>query len=138
MAALSLGLPALWVISNMAVCTLTDGEGSLSDIYIVTAYALLPYILLSPAGIILSNMLIGKEAAYFGIFQALQTGWMVLLLLCGNMTAHQYSFKKTLFTAFLTVAGIAIILFLLFLSFVLVQQLIEFFRTLTYEITYMQ
>ena len=137
MAAMALGIPALWVISNIAVCTLTDGEGSLSDIYIVTAYAFLPYILLAPVSIIVSNVLINKEAAYYALLQMFQTGWTVLLLFCGNMTAHQYSFKKAVATVLLTIMGIIIILFLFFLSFVLIQQLVEFIRTIVFEISYM-
>jgi hypothetical protein len=138
MAALSLGIPLLWITANTAVCTLTDGEGSFTDVFIITAYALLPYILFSPALIAVSNWMVSVEGAYLNIFKTAQIGWTGLLLLCGVMTAHQYSFKKTVFTIFLTVAGMFIILFLMFLAFVLVQQLMEFLRTMAYEIAYMR
>ncbi len=138
MAALSLGLPLLWIVSNTAVCTLTDGEGSFTDIFIVTAYALLPYMLFSPALTIVSNILVRDEGLYFTIFRFVQTAWTGVLLFCGVMTAHQYTVKKTIFTIFLTVVGMFIILFLMFLAFVLVQQLAEFARTVVYEIIYMQ
>jgi hypothetical protein len=138
MMALSLGVPLLWMVSNIAVCTLTDGEGSFTDVFIVTAYSFLPYILFSPALIVISNLMVQTEGMYLTIFKFIQTAWTGLLLFCGIMTAHQYTVKKTIFTIFLTVVGMLIILFLLFLAFALVQQLIEFVRTIANEIIYMR
>ena len=137
MMALSLGLVVLWIISNMAVCTLSDGEGSLSDVYVTTAYALLPFLLLTPPIIILSNMMSLGESAYFVLMNIVKFGWTAVLLFTGNMSAHQFTFKKTMFTSFLTVAGILIILFMMFLGFALVTQLYEFLRTLYNEILFM-
>ena len=137
MMALSLGLVALWIIANMAVCTLSDGEGSLSDVYVTTAYATLPFVLFTPAIIILSNLMTLEESTYYNLLLAVKYGWSFLLLFTGNMSAHQFTFKKTVFTSFLTVAGILIILFLMFLAFALTTQLIEFVRTLYNEILFM-
>lgn len=137
MAAFAFGLPFLWIVSNMAVCTLTNGEGSLKDIYVVTAYALLPYVLLSPVLIALSNFFVAKESAYVALIELLQVAWTGVLILTGNMVAHQYTFMKTLITAAATIIGIAIILFLLFLAFNLVQQLFGFIQTIVNEITFM-
>jgi hypothetical protein len=36
----------VWCVSNWSITTLIDGEGSFKDIYITTAYALLPLIIL--------------------------------------------------------------------------------------------
>lgn len=138
MLAMSLGMLALWVIANMAVCTLTDGEGALSDIYVATAYALLPYVLAAPVYILLSNVLIQKEIAYLQVIQFVRIAWSFLLLMCGNLVAHQFTVKKTIGTALLTVCGMAIMLFLIFLTYSLVQQLLEFIKTIINEITFMQ
>ena len=137
MMALSLGLVLLWVISNMAVCTLSDGEGSLSDVYVATAYALLPFILLSPPIIILSNLMSLNESTYYILMNIVKFGWTGILLFTGNMSAHQFTFKKTVFTSFLTIAGIIVILFMMFLGFALLTQLYEFVRTFYNEIMFM-
>jgi hypothetical protein len=137
MMALSLGLVLLWIVSNMAVCTLSDGEGSLSDVYVTTAYATLPFLLLTPPIIILSNVMSLGESTYYSLMLFIKYGWSFMLLFTGNMSAHQFTFKKTVFTTFLTVAGILILLFMMFLAFALVTQLYEFFRTFYNEILFM-
>jgi hypothetical protein len=137
MLALSLGLVFLFIVSNMAVCTLSDGEGSLSDVYVVTAYAMLPFILLSPPIILLSNVMSLGENTYFGLMNIVKYGWFIMLLFTGNMSAHQFTFKKTLFTLFLSAVGILIMLFMMFLGFALVTQLTEFLRTFYNEILFM-
>jgi hypothetical protein len=137
MMALSLGLVFLFIVSNMAVCTLSDGEGSLSDVYVTTAYATLPFILLSPPFILLSNVMSLGEGMYFALMNVVRYGWFLMLLFTGNMSAHQFTFKKTLFTMFLSAAGILILLFMMFLGFMLVTQLMEFGRTFYNEILFM-
>ena len=137
MMALSLGLVLLWIVANMAVCTLSDGEGSLSDVYVATAYALLPFILLSPPIILLSNIMSHGEATYYTLMNMVKFGWTGILLFTGNMSAHQFTFKKTVFTSFLTIAGILIILFMMFLAFALLTQLYEFVRTFYNEVMFM-
>jgi hypothetical protein len=64
-------------------------------------------------------------------------GWCLALLFTGNMSAHQFTFKKTVFTMFLSAAGILILLFMMFLGFALMTQLYEFFRTFYNEILFM-
>ncbi|MCL2499816.1 MAG: YIP1 family protein [Defluviitaleaceae bacterium] len=136
MMALSLGLVFLFIIANMAVCTLSDGEGSLSDVYVVTAYATLPFILLSPPIILLSNVMSLGEGTYYGLMTIVKYGWFAVLLFTGNMSAHQFTFKKTVFTLLLSVAGILILLFMMFLGFALMTQLTEFIRTFYNEILF--
>jgi hypothetical protein len=137
MMALSLGLVLLFITANMAVCTLSDGEGSLSDVYVATAYATLPIILMTPPIIILSNVMTLGESTYFALMNMVMYGWTGVLLFTGNMSAHQFTFKKTVFTTFLTIAGILILLFMMFLTFVLVSELFEFVRTLYNEVLFM-
>jgi len=136
MMALSLGLVLLFIVANMAVCTLSDGEGSLSDVYVTTAYATLPIILMTPIIIILSNMLSQGESMYYLLLNIVMYGWTGILLFTGNMSAHQFGFKKTVFTTFLTILGIMILLFMMFLAFVLVAELFEFVRNLYNEVTF--
>ena len=137
MMALSLGMILLFIISNMAVCTLSDGEGTLSDVYVTTAYALLPFVMLTPPIVILSNIMTFGESTYYTLMLIVQYGWTGILVFTGNMSAHQFGFKKAVFTTFLTLVGILIIIFLMFLTFALVTQLIEFLRTLYNEILFM-
>jgi len=133
----SSGLLLLWVIANMGVCTLANGEGSTADIYVVTAYATLPYILLAPVGLLLSHVLVFREELYVSAIKLIQFGWSGMLLFTGVMVAHQYTVKKTIYNILATILGIGVILFLVFLSFMLVSQFVVFMGTLLREIRFL-
>lgn len=126
----------MWVIANWCLTTLMDGEGSLKDIYITTAYALTPFILVYIPLTIISNYLITEEGAFYNFFNMLPTVWFCLLLFIGIMIVHQYSIKKTVLTIFLTLVGIGIIIFLGLLFVNLLEDISNFVLTLYQELVF--
>lgn len=129
----TVGMFALFVIANWAVCTLFDGKGSLKEIISVTAYALLPFILTKFICVILSNILLENEGAFITVVGALGIIWSLIILILGLMTVHQYSFSKTLLFMAVTVFGMAVILFLIVLFFTLMQQTYSFVSSVIQE-----
>ncbi len=128
-------LPILiWVLANWAITTLVDGEGTAKDIYIATAYSLVPYIVMSFVLVLLSNFMILDEASIYYLLDGIGIVWSVLLLLVGMMTIHQFFVGKTLLTVFLALVGMVVILFVVLLFFSLVQQMINFFIVVWYEV----
>ena len=53
---------ALWCISNWCIITLVDGEGRLVDIFMASAYALIPLVLTNIPAIVFSRLLSQEEA----------------------------------------------------------------------------
>ena len=132
------GVVVVWIIANWAVCTLIEGKGRLKDIFCTTVYALLPFILSLLVAVLLSNVLTLEEAAFVTFVRQAGIWWSVVLLLCGLSRIHQFGFGKTLLSVLLTLVGMAIIVFLLIMFFGLMQQVINFVKSIYSEIQMMR
>lgn len=128
------GLFVLFVVSNWAICTLFNGNGNLKEIVCVTAYSLLPMLLVMALNLLLSNFLSLEESAFMGILTAIGVMWSFLLLLCGLHCIHEYTVGMTLVSIIITVLGMAVIVFIAVMFFTLLQQTSDFFRSIYSEI----
>ena len=86
----SVVLFATWVIGNWAVCTLLDGEGTMKNICIYSAYSLIPYIAMLFIILILSHILIQDEIVFIVVIRYIGTGWTALLLFSAIKSARLY------------------------------------------------
>ena len=127
---------AAWVIGNWSICTLLDGEGTMRNICIYSAYALVPYIAQRFLNVILSHFLIRDEFVFMQAIKIIGTGWTIILLFSAIKSVHQYSFGKTVFAIILTIAAMLIMLFLLVLFMSLIQQVYTAISTIYTEISY--
>lgn len=125
-----------WTVGNWAVCTLLDGEGTMKNICIYSAYSLVPYVAQLFITTFLSHFLIRDESVFLNIIAMIGTGWTAVLLFSAIRSVHQYSAVKTVFAIILTIAAMLIMLFLLILLLFLIQQVAIFFMTLFTEISY--
>ena len=124
----------LWCLSNWCITTLVDGEGSLKDIFITTAYALTPVVLINIPMLLLSNVMILEETVFYAVLDALSVLWAALLILIGIMTVHQFTMPKTIATIAVAVVGMIIILFLILLFVSIIQQIVSFVDLLWTEL----
>ena len=125
-----------WTVGNWSVCTLLDGEGTMKNICIYSAYSLVPYVTQLFITTFLSHFLIRDESVFLNIIAIIGTGWTAVLLFSAIRSVHQYSAVKTVFAIILTIAAMLIMLFLLILLLFLIQQVAIFFMTLFTEISY--
>ena len=132
----TIGLVLLWSLANWLVCSLASGIGKLSEIYIVTCYSLIPIILARLCNLVLTHILIPDEGAFLGILLSVCTFYSLFMLIIGIMRIHDYEFGKFIGTTIFSIIGMLIIVFLAFLVFMLVQQVLTWLSTIFIEIRY--
>ena len=116
----------LFCIGNWAVTCLTNGEGRMKDIIIATGYGLLPIPLLFIPGTIISHFLAGDEKVFYTLFITIGIVWALIMVICGNMTVHNYTVTQEILTLILTIAAMIIMLFIMLLFYSIFGQLVEF------------
>lgn len=74
------------------------------------------------------------EATFLSIINMVAYILFLFMLTTGSIIIHEYGFGKFIGTSAITVAGMAIIVFLIFLIVMLLQQLFGFISTVVMEI----
>ncbi len=123
----------LFVIANWIVAMLLNGTGRMRDIWIYTAYCLVPFILGNIGAVLLSNILVMEEpfANYAQVFGA---GWSLVALFIGLMVMHEYNFVRNVFSCACTVFVMFILLFAIMLVGSLASDFYGFVATVVREI----
>ena len=126
----------IWVLSNWCLTTLFDGKGNLKDIYMGSAYALTPYVLIQLPMIVVSNFVTYEEGAFYTYFLSFSMIWCGFLFLASVMQIHGFTFGKAIFSILCILVGMLVIVFLLVLFFSLFSDAIAYFISLYKEISY--
>ncbi len=126
----------LWCLVNLGLTSLMDGKGSFKDIYIATAYALFPVILINIPLILVSHVITLDEGAFYYLALAFAVIWPGALIFLGSMVTHQYELGKNVITSILTVAGMAVVIFLTLLFINVIAQLYGFIESIYTEVSF--
>ena len=131
----TVGIFAVFTISNWSISTLTDGEGNYKQIFCVCSYALIPAIIGMLVTTLLSNVLILEEAMFVDWIYWITAGYSIVLMVIGLKYEHQYEGANTILNFVFSAIGLLLILFLILLLFSLMQQFYVFVRTVLFEIS---
>ena len=132
----TVGLVTLWCVANWLVTTPMQGKGRLKDIFISTAYALLPMLVERLLFLILSQVLPLSMAPFLTTLHTVALIYSLFLLCVGAMTIHEYGFGKFLLTSLITLLGIILIVFIVFMLGILLQQFWDFLVSVYVELAY--
>ena len=127
---------AIFCICNWGVTTLFDGKGRLGDIYMGTAYALTPYVLIQIPMILLRHVVTVAEGAFYTVFNDLSLLWCLLLIYMAMMMIHAYSAGKTLLFMVITLFAMLVFIFIMLLFFSMISQGVAYFVSLAKEIMF--
>ena len=126
----------LWCFVNLALTSLVDGKGSFKDIFVTTAYGLVPVVLMRIPLIALSNVITLQEGAFYYALNTISVLWAGFLVFTGIQTIHEYDFKANFFTCVLTGVGMGLVVFICLLFVNVLAQTIGFLNTVYMELTF--
>lgn len=132
----SVGIILLWVICHWGISTIFSGKADLKQIYITTAYCLVPLVVYNVLFIALSYVVVPSGASFVSILQLIFYIYTAFLLLCAFINIQEYSLKKLLGITLLTLAGMIAVAFLLFMIFMLGQNFVSFVVNIISEAIY--
>ncbi len=125
-----------WSISNWGVSTILDGEGEFKEIFVGSAFCLVPYILFIIPITLLTNILALSEQSFYIVLSNFVLIWVGWLLLLKIKVVHDFEVGKMLWITVITLIGMAIIWFVGILLFGLINQFINFILDLFKEVRF--
>jgi len=120
------GLVALWSVANWGISTLQEGKGRLKEVFTVSAYATLPLILYNLISTPLTHILAAGGETFLSGLHTLALIFTGVMLTVGLMVIHDFSFPRFLFSAFITVLFMILVIFVLFMLGILLTQFWSF------------
>jgi len=130
------GIIALFISCNYLVTSINDGEGSIGDIYRMTAYSSLPLTLSFVMITLLSYVITFNEVFLVTFLLATGVGWFCLTLYMGLQEVHNYNVMNTIKSIFFTAVFIVIAIIALLILTILFQQMMQFLEGLGREAYY--
>ena len=124
------------VCRKLGFTTLTDGKGNFKDIFIYSAYALTPLVIILIPITILSNFMAAEEGYFYYLFLSIAIIWSLCLLFIGTVMTHDYTVAKAILTIIIIIVGIQLVAFIWLLFFMIIDRLVLFVLDLYNEIVY--
>lgn len=121
---------------NYLVCTINDGEGKFKQIYCAFAYCLTPYLVLQPFIFLLSRVVTLNEQFLVSFSQTFMYAWIVVLIVVAIKEINNITMKETFKVIFLTFFTALIFMLLVYILYVLWQQVYDFISAIVGEAVY--
>ena len=132
----TLGLVILWSVSNWLVCSLFSGKGTFKEVFISTNYCLIPIIFYNLLRTVLSHFLPLTGKGFLDGLYVVILLYTVYLLCVAFTTIHDYSLSKFIATSVVTILGMLLVIFVIFMIVILLQQLGDFIYSVFVEVIY--
>lgn len=126
----------LWLAGTYMIGTINDGEASFANIYIGTAYALTPYLYITPFTIALTHLLTLNESFIITLFASTAIVWSAALLVLSVKEMQKYSFSETVKNILLVIFFMIMVVVSVVIIYLLLVSLFDFFREIMEEGVY--
>jgi streptogramin lyase len=124
----------IFIFSNYLVATITNGEGFFKDVYVSTAHALIPYIVITPILAIISNGLTYNEWIVYQLLDGLRFVWSGALIVLMIKEVHNYDVRALFKNIILTLFTMVMLILIGFLMYVLTLQLWNYVESIIQEV----
>lgn len=125
-----------WVLASYAMTTILDGETLFRETLLFSAYALTPYIVLTPVLNLASRLMDGNQAGLYGALEFGILAWVVVLMVVALKEMNGYTAGKTALVIFLTLFTMVMIWAVVILLFTISSQFVTMLREMFYEMVY--
>lgn len=125
----------LWVIGNYLVCSIRDGEGTMSQVFQGTVYALLPMTLTFPILVFLSQFLTLNEKFVFTTVYYLGFGVTIIYLILMVKDVHFYDMKPTISNTLISIFTGLMIMVMVMIVYILLNEVIQLFLDIMREVS---
>lgn len=130
----TVGLVLLFTLCFWAMSTLQGGLGKIGEIFITVCYSLQPLIIANVTFIILTNVMTPSEIGFLELFMSFMTIYAAFILCMGLMSINNFEFGKFSWVFILTVASMAVVLFVGLVVMMLIQLIVGFIKTIIFEL----
>lgn len=126
-----------WSVCCYLITSITDGESFLGNVFLAVAYSMLPYIVFTLPISALTLLLTRDEKVVYVTLNSIVWVWVGLLLLINIAVMNDYTFKKTVGVALLSLFALVIFWATIGLVFALTNHVVMFVRDVTNEVRYL-
>ncbi len=132
----TIGLLILWSVCNWLVCSMFDGKGSFKDVYVSTAYCLMPWIVFLFLKVVLTNFLPLATAGLISGIETVLLLYTFFMLAIAMIKIHDYDFFKFLLTGIVIIFFMILVVFVILMCGILAEQFITFIAEIYEEIVH--
>ncbi len=127
---------SVFVVMNFLVCSIREGSGFFKEIYIGTAYVILPVILVVTVMSVVSLGLTLNEAFIYDYIHSVTYVWSGVLLYFMVKDIYDYEVGETFMNLGITLFSMLVVIFVGFVGYVVVNQSLTFFGEIIREAIY--
>lgn len=133
--AMKVFLPILiFIVANYLMSSLMEGEGTFKATFINTIGSFMPYIIIYPFLIIISNVLTLNEVFIYQAGLFVISFWSLILVYFNIKETHNYSVGQTFVNIFLTLLTMIIMIVVLLMVYMMIIQVSNFVTDILKEV----
>lgn len=124
-----------WVICHYLIGAIRYGQARFKDVFIGSAYSLIPVFILGLPLALLSNIMTLSEGSIYGFFSSAMIIWCAALFFWMVQALQNYSVGETIVNILLSIFAMIMLWVLIFIIIGLSSETIDFVYTLYQEVT---
>lgn len=131
-----IGILVLFILCHYLICSISEGEASIKNVYCGVIYSLMPYIIIRPIIILLTHILTGSEVFIISFLKFIIYAGSIALLVVMINELNNFKAVETAKCIFWTLFSFFVAIVVLFILYVMTKQTLEFISQLWSEVIY--